>query len=156
MAYAFAMVEAIFYSLTFFYWAEVKKIKTYTTLIVLLYLFIDLIEITYLGLSTYRTSFATTLHEILFSFFAIYLFNKILSSHELFSEKRLKLLILVPFLIFYTYLSLIDIFMAFLFSPTTQKVFTNLYWLIKILNPINYLCISLAFYLAPRKQPYLQ
>jgi len=115
-----------------------------------------MIEISSIGLNTYRVSFADVIIQFLFSFFAAYLINKTFSDKESVKEKRVKLFILIPFFVFYIYLSVINIFMFFLFSPATQKIFSNLYWLISILNPINYLCVSLAFYLAPKKEVYLQ
>ena len=115
-----------------------------------------LIEVSIIGLSTFRTSVAVLINQILYCFFAVILINRILSNKDSVADKRVKLLVLIPFFIFYTYMSIIDILMVFLFSPATQKIFSNLYWVIRLLNPINYLCVSLAFYLAPQKQTYLE
>ena len=154
--YIFILIWTSFYSSCFLYWAGVKKIKKYIIFSILFYFSIVMIEISSIGLNTYRVSFADVIIQFLFSFFAAYLINKTFSDKESVKEKRVKLFILIPFFVFYMYLSLIDIFMLFLYNPSTQKIFSNLYWLISILNPINYLCVSLAFYLAPKKEVYLQ
>lgn len=154
--YIYTTGFTFFYSLTFFNWAEVKSVKKYFFIEFIIFLLILILEIRSIGISTFRISFLSIIVEVFFSLFAIFLIIKILSNRESFLEKRVKLLILIPFLIFYSYMSIIDIFMLFLYSPSTQKLFSNLYWVIRILNPINYLCVSLAFYLAPKKQVYLQ
>ncbi len=154
--YAFGLIWALFYSYCFFYWAGIKKIKKYLISILVFYLSLVLIETSLIGLNTFRISFADLIIKFLFCFFAVYLINKTFASKESINEKRVRQFILIPFFVFYTYFILINIFMFFLFSPATQKLFINLYWVITILNPINYLCVSLAFYLAPKKQIYLE
>ena len=150
------MIWTSFYSSCFLYWAGVKKIKQYIIFGILFYFSIVMIEISMIGLNTFRISFADLINQFLFSLFAVYLINKTFSSNESVKEKRVRLFILIPFFVFYMYLSLIDIFMLFLYNPSTQKLFSNLYWVIRILNPINYLCVSLAFYLNPRQEVYLK
>jgi hypothetical protein len=154
--YIFGLIWTLFYSSCFLYWAEVKKIKQYIIFSILFYFSIVLIEISLIGLNTFRISFADLINQFLFSLFAVYLINKTFSGKESVKEKRIRLFILIPFFVFYTYFSLINIFMLFLYSPSTQKLFINLYWVIRILNPINYLCVSLAFYLSPRQEVYLK
>jgi len=154
--YIFVLIWTSFYSSCFLYWAGVKKIKQYIIFGVLFYFSIVMIEISMIGLNTFRISFADLINQFLFSLFAVYLINKTFSSNESVKEKRVRLFILIPFFVFYMYLSLIDIFMLFLYNPSTQKLFSNLYWVIRILNPINYLCVSLAFYLNPRQEVYLK
>lgn len=154
--YLFFLIWTLAYSSCFLYWAGIKKIKQYIIFVIVFYLLTVVIEILLIGLNSYRTSSIELLYPFLFSLFAIILINKTYSSKESVKEKKVKLLILIPFFVFYIYLSVINIFMFFLFSPATQKLFINLYWVITILNPINYLCVSLAFYLAPKKQIYLQ
>lgn len=153
--YGFGLIWTLFYSHCFFYWTEVKK-KQYLISILVFYFSFVMIEIYVIGLNTFRISFADLVIQFLFCFFAAYLINKTFSSNASVQEKKVRLFILIPFFIFYVYLCLINIFMFFLFSPATQKLFSNLYWVIRILNPINYLCVSVAFYLAPKKQVYLQ
>jgi hypothetical protein len=150
------LIWTLAYSSCFLYWAGIKKIKQYIIFVIVLYLITVVIEILLIGLNTYRTSSIELVYPFLFSLFAIILINKTFSSKESVKEKKVKLFILIPFFVFYIYLSSINIFMFFLFSTATQKLFINLYWVISILNPINYLCVSLAFYLAPKKQVYLQ
>ena len=154
--YTFGLIWTLFYSTCFFHWAGVKKIKKYVIFVGFFYFSIVIIEVSLAGINTFRVFFADLVNHFLFSFFASYLINKIISSNQSVEEKSSRLFILIPFFIFYMYFGLINIFMFFLFSPATQKLFSDLYWVIRILNPINYLCVSLAFYLAPRKQPYLQ
>jgi hypothetical protein len=154
--YLFFLIWTLAYSSCFLYWAGIKKIKQYIIFVIVLYLITVVIEILLIGLNTYRTSSIELVYPFLFSLFAIILINKTFSSKESVKEKKVKLFILIPFFVFYIYLSSINIFMFFLFSTATQKLFINLYWVISILNPINYLCVSLAFYLAPKKQVYLQ
>ncbi len=154
--YLFGLIWTLFYSSCFLYWAGVKKIKQYIIFGILFYFSIVMIEISLIGLNTFRVSFADLINQFLFSLFAVYLINKTYSSKVSIQEKKVRLLILIPFFIFFIYFSLISIFMFFLYNPSTQKLFSNLYWVIRILNPINYLCVSLAFYLNPRQEVYLK
>jgi hypothetical protein len=154
--YLFGLIWTLFYSSCFLSWAKVKKIKQYIIFGILFYFSIVMIEILLIGLNTFRISFADLLNQFLFSLFAVYLINKTFSGKESVKEKRIRLFILIPFFVFYTYFILINIFMLFLYSPLTQKLFSNLFWVIRILNPINYLCVSLAFYLNPRQEVYLK
>jgi len=154
--YIYHLIFNVVYAIVFFYWAEVKTFNKYILLQIIFYLLSVLIEIYTIGISTFRISVAVLINQILYCFFAVILINRILSNSAPIADKRVKLLVLIPFFIFYTYMSLIDIFMVFLYGPITQKLFTDLWRLIRILNPINYLCVSLAFYLAPKKQVYLQ
>ena len=154
--YTYHLIFCIVYAIIFFYWAEIKYFNKYISLQIIFYVLSVFIEVYIVGLSTFRTSVAVLINQILFCFFAVILISRTLSNYESIELKRVKLLILIPFFIFYTYMSTIDIFMVFLYSPVTQKLFSNLFWVIRILNPINYLCVSLAFYLAPKKEIYLQ
>ncbi len=154
--YIFHLLFNLFYSLVFFHWAEIRKVNIYVILQLFIYFSSVIIEVYIIGLSSFRISIAVVINQIFYCLFAVYLINKILSNEDSKVERRVKLLVLIPFFVFYTYMNIIDIFMFFLFTPDTQKLFSNLYWVIRILNPINYLCVSLAFYLAPKKVAYLE
>jgi hypothetical protein len=154
--YLFFLILTLVYFSCFLHWAGTKKREKYIIFAFIIYLITVVIEILIIGLNTYKILLVQLVYPFLLSLFAIILINKTYSSKVSIQEKKVRLLILIPFFIFYIYFSLISIFMFFLYNPSTQKLFSNLYWVIRILNPINYLCVSLAFYLHPRQEVYLK
>lgn len=97
------------------------------------------------------------------NFFWIYVFPiiiliilgfKILISenHRIANSEKL---IIIPIIVFYIYYTILDILMSLLYNKQTQPLFTNLYYVINIINLLSYISYSLAFLWAPKKQKYL-
>ncbi len=64
-------------------------------------------------------------------------------------------LIIIPIIVFYIYYTILDILMSLLYNKQTQPLFTNLYYVINIINLLSYISYSLAFLWAPKKEKYL-
>ncbi len=72
------------------------------------------------------------------------------------NKKRLSIiLIILPIIITGTYYSVLQILMTFLYNTSTQSLFIKLYDIIIYINLANYICFSLAFIWAPKKEIYL-
>lgn len=69
--------------------------------------------------------------------------------------KNSRVLILAPLIIYYLYFIVLNLLMAFLFSRSTQKLFSELYYIINYINLFRYLSFSLALIWAPKREKYL-
>jgi len=105
--YIFHLLFNLFYSLVFFHWAEIRKVNIYVILQLLIYFSSVIIEVYIIGLSSFRISIAVVINQIFYCLFAVYLINKILSNEDSKVERRVKLLVLIPFFVFYTYMNII-------------------------------------------------
>ena len=154
--YIFTICFTFFYSTAFLEWAGIEKAGKIILIEILLICCFMLIEINFIGLNTFRISLLSLSINLLFTLFLIYLINKTLNNNVSSKNKQVKLLILIPNLIFYCYYNILDILMLFLYSPQTKQLFINLNWVAKFLLIGLYTCFSLAFYLKPKKEIYLQ
>ena len=145
-----------FYSVAFIEWAGLKKVKKLIRIQILVILCLIFCEIHFFGLNTFRVSIFSVVINILFTLVIVYLINKTLNRNEPNKEKKVKLLILIPNLIFYFFFNTLDILMIFLYSSKTQEIFISLHVITQMLLLGVYFCFSLAFYLKPKKEVYLQ
>lgn len=97
------------------------------------------------------------------NFFWIYVFPVIIliilgfkilisENHRIANSEKL---IIIPITVFYIYYTILDILMSLLYNKQTQPLFTNLYYVINIINLLSYISYSLAFLWAPKKEKYL-
>jgi hypothetical protein len=97
------------------------------------------------------------------NFFWIYVFPVIIliilgfkilisENHRIANSEKL---IIIPIIVFYIYYTMLDILMSLLYNKQTQPLFTNLYYVINIINLLSYISYSLAFLWAPKKEKYL-
>ena len=97
------------------------------------------------------------------NFFWIYVFPVIIliilgfkilisENHRIANSEKL---IIIPIIVFYIYYTILDILMSLLYNKQTQPLFTNLYYVINIINLLSYISYSLAFLWAPKKEKYL-
>jgi hypothetical protein len=154
--YLYTLLFSFFYSVSFFYWAGLRNIKKIILIEIPIILFLTFFEISFIGLDTFRVSILSVFINVLFTLFIVYLINKTLNSSHGLNEKRVKLLILIPNLIYYVYFNALDIMMIFLYSSKTKELFIKLYNVNLLLLIGLYTCFSLAFYLKPKKEVYLQ
>jgi len=145
-----------FYTVAFIEWAGIKKIKKLIFIELLVIFSLSLLDIFYIGLDTFRVSIFSVVINVSFTLVIVYLINKTLNSREADKGKKVKLLILIPNLVFYFFFNALDILMIFLYSSKTQEIFISLHVITQMLLLGVYFCFSLAFYLKPKKEVYLQ
>jgi len=154
--YLYTLLFSFFYSVSFFYWAGLRNIKKIILIEIPIILFLTFFEISFIGLDTFRVSILSVFINVLFTLFIVYLINKTLNSREADKGKKVKLLILIPNLVFYFFFNALDILMIFLYSSKTQEIFISLHVITQMLLLGVYFCFSLAFYLKPKNEVYLQ
>jgi hypothetical protein len=71
------------------------------------------------------------------------------------NDKRSRLLILVPIMVFCIYYIILVILMFFLYNQKNQQLFSNLYAVVQILNFLSYISYILAFVWIPKKEEFL-
>ncbi len=109
------------------------------------------------------TEFVYILNTGKHNFFWIYVFPVIIliilgfkilisENHRIANSEKL---IIIPIIVFYIYYTMLDILMSLLYNKQTQPLFTNLYYVINIINLLSYISYSLAFLWAPKKEKYL-
>lgn len=139
----------------FFRWGlfnrSIRKIVIYLVLMIILQVLDHAIQINnkikipwgYLANVSFITTNALFLLNIEFS-----------TGKELFF-KQPRVLILIPLIIGYLYLIIINILMAFLFNLHTQKLFVEMYYVINYINLFSYISFSFALLWAPKREIYL-
>ena len=159
---AINIAQYIYFIITFYLLLEaflfflgVKNKNKIIFLFLILTIISTLIEIKIVGISTFRVSLVDIFYQIvLFSIASFYLFRNL--SETLNSKYRLSsLLIYVSYIVTWLYTIIFQIFILYLFSKETEQYFKNLSWVLNIIYFSTYICLTIAFIYAPKKEKYL-
>jgi hypothetical protein len=136
-------------------WSRIKNKYLLTIAFFLTCIISILIETYLLGLEEIRESLAILFCKLLAILFFAYVLNDLINQNILKRNKRSKLLIILPYLIMNSYSISVELFMYFLYSEETVQVFQNLYFPIMYLGALDYMCMALSIFLAPKKEVFI-
>jgi hypothetical protein len=155
----FNYIMDIVWALPFIYiiisWGEIKKKNQYISLYGAIYILSIFLEIYLVGLEKHRASLAISANVFIQILISINCLIVILKKNILKKTQWSMLLILISTIVVNSYLLSIDLFMYFLFSSASVKLFQTMWQWLSYLFIIGHFCRALSLWWAPKKDVFI-
>lgn len=154
--YFFIVFETVLLTFMMQLWAHRNRPIRFILFILILLCVSICIEASILGLKRFLFSLNITLGEIVISLAAIKAVVHTISKKNISqTERKIRLLILIPLLINFLFSFTAGFVMHFFYDPLNPEFYKNLYWVVIITNTVSYIFYTLAFLWAPQKEKFL-
>lgn len=148
LKYFYILIETQLYLILFTKWKSIKR----SNKILLQSIFFILWAIDFIYFRKYNIMWMYLVQLGILIIISLDILNKT-NNNAL--DSKIHKLILIPFLVFAIYFTVLHVLMSQLYNKATMKLFINLYSVITVINFLSYISYSLALLWAPKKERYL-
>lgn len=148
LKYFYILIETQLYLILFTKWKSIKR----SNKILLQSIFFILWAIDFIYFRKYNIMWMYLVQLGILIIISLDILNKT-NNNAL--DSKIHKLILIPFLVFAIYFTVLHVLMSQLYNKATMKLFINLYSVITVINLLSYISYSLALLWAPKKERYL-
>ena len=151
----FNLIEISFFAFIFLSFSDINKKAFWLNFIIIGFGLISMVEYSVQGLNTYRQSFTEIIFGVVVIILGIFCINKILESDVNRRYKWIKLLIVIPTVLFSCFYTYFNILLLILYTPKNRSFFILLLRYVNIFDLFAYISYTISFICLPKKKIFL-